>query len=379
MSDSLLKHIHKRIEHADGWIPFDVFMHDALYTHKLGYYESSEVFGEPGDFITGPDIGPWLALGLADLIHWSWQQLGQPREWSLIEQGGGSGCLLSEVSKFLDRMGCPRPARIIAVEASEHMRQRQRMLYQREAIDVLQVSNLAELDACENALYFCNELPDAFPVRCFTWRDQVMFERGVGWNGEHFIWADQPLEDPPEIDSTHMQMWPDGYISEWNPYLASWQSNIAKCMQRGFVVCVDYGYAGSEYYRPDRREGTLLAHLKHQALDDVLTDPGSRDITAHVDFTALGRAGMQAGMYMGCWMTQGAWLAQSPSVQKHLQQLAASTDKESIQAISAIKRMLMPQGMGEMFKLCIQTCNIPADIPPFLKQFNRMHALDCQH
>ncbi|MDQ6959111.1 MAG: SAM-dependent methyltransferase [Mariprofundaceae bacterium] len=379
MSDTLTNSIQKRISQTGGWLPFDIFMRDALYAPEFGYYESAEVFGEPGDFVTGPDIGPWLALALSDLVHWGWQQMGCPADWSLIEQGGGSGRLLCELVNSLDRLGCPLPGRIITVETSEHMRRRQRILYQHEGLDVLQVSSLSKMDTCENGLYFCNELPDAFPVRCFVRRQQLMLERGVGWDGEGFVWRERPLEEPPEIDPVTMQAWPDGYISEWNPYLVSWQSDIAECMQRGYAFCVDYGYAASEYYRPDRREGTLLAHLNHQALEDVLTDPGSRDITAHIDFTALGKAGMRVGLDMGCWMTQGAWLAQSPSVHELLQQLAVSTDTKSVESISSAKRMMMPQGMGELFKLCVQSQNIPAKQPLFLTQFNRMQALGLTH
>jgi len=379
MTETLTDIIRKRIDHAGGWLPFDAFMHDALYAPESGYYEAAEIFGEPGDFITGPDIGPWLALALADLIHWGWQQMGRPADWSLIEQGGGSGRLMCELANSLDRLGCPLPARIIAVETSEHMRHRQHILYQREGLDVCQISSLDEMDSCENGLYFCNELPDAFPVKCFAWRQQKMFERGVCWDGAGFTWDEHPLEEPPEINPAYMQAWPDGYISEWNPYLAPWQSDIAECMQRGYVFCVDYGYAASEYYRPDRREGSLLAHLNHQALEDVLTDPGSRDITAHVDFTALGEAGMRAGLNMSCWMSQGAWLAQSPSVQEHLQQLAVSADIKSVKAISGAKRMMMPQGMGELFKLCAQSLNIPAEPPLFLARFDRAQALGRAH
>jgi len=345
MSDILTNHIRQRIDDAGGWIPFDVFMRDALYAPDLGYYESAEVFGKSGDFVTGPDMGSWFALALADLVHWGWQQMGNPAQWSLIEQGGGSGELICELIQSLERMGSPLPTRTIAVEASEHMRQRQRTLYQQHGMDVLQISSLSELDACEYALYFCNELPDAFPVRCFVWHGQNMFERGVCWDTAGFAWGERPLDDPPEVDPAIIQAWPDGYCSEWNPSLRVWQADVVRCMQKGYVFCVDYGYAASEYYRQDRVEGTLLAHLKHQALDDVLTDPGSRDITAHVDFTAVNRVGREVNLDISCWMSQGAWLAQSPSVQTYLQQLAASTDMESIQAISAIKRMLIPQGM----------------------------------
>ncbi len=375
MTSLLADRIRKHIECAGGWLPFDAFMRDALYAPECGYYESAEVFGESGDFVTGPDMGSWLALALADLIFWGWKRLGNPAQWCLVEQGGGNGRLICEVIKSLDQAGYALPGSIVAVEASRYMRRRQRACYQREGISVRQVSRLNEVEAQENILYFCNELPDAFPVRCFVWRRQSLYERGVCRDGGGFAWGERPLNDPPAIALSHVQAWPEGYHSEWNPCLASWQKDVAACMQRGYLFCVDYGYAASEYYRPGRREGTLLAHLRHQALDDVLTNPGSRDITAHVDFTALNMAGREAGLGTSCWMTQGAWLAQSPSVQMRLEQLAASTDVKNMQAIADIKRMLIPQGMGELFKLNIQSFNTPTTAPSFLKQFSRTHAL----
>jgi len=375
MSEALSNRIRRHMEETGGWLPFDAFMREALYAPHLGYYESASVFGEAGDFVTGPDFGSWLSLAFADLIHWGWKQMGSPADWRLIEQGGGSGRLMCGIIKLLERTGCSLPEAIIAAEASEHMRQRQDILYRREGVNVLQVSDLSDIDTCESAIYFCNELPDAFPVRCFAWHRRSMFERGVCRDDGGFAWDEHPLNDPPVIDSAYTQAWPEGYRSEWNPLLDSWQADISACMKRGYVFCVDYGYAASEYYRPDRRLGTLLAHLRHQALDDVLSDPGSRDITAHIDFTALSRAGKRAGLDMGCWMSQGAWLAQSPSVQAHLRQLAESADVKSMQTISGVKRMLMPQGMGEMFKLSIQSFNVSAEMPPFLNRFNRLHAL----
>jgi len=275
----------------------------------------------------------------------------------------------------LERTADRLPTSIVAIEASELMRERQHALYQHEGIDVRQLADIHELEGQENCIMFCNELPDAFPVRCFIWHDQAMLERGVVWAGDGFAWGVQPLADPPAIDPALIQAWEDGYASEWNPGLSTWQSGIAGCMHRGYILSVDYGYAGSEYYRPQRREGTLLAHVRHQATDDVLSEPGSRDITAYVDFTAMGRAGMQAGMDVCCWMSQGAWLAQSPSVQKHIRQLAATPDAKSLQEMASGRRMIMPQGMGELFKLCVQSQNIPAEGPSYLVQFNRAEAL----
>jgi len=104
-----------------------------------------------------------------------------------------------------------------------------------------------------------------------------------------------------------------------------------------------------------------------------LTTPGSMDITAHVDFSALHRAGLDQNLQALVFMAQGAWMAQSPSVQSHIEAMANTPEwaRES----ANIKRLLMPFGMGELFKLFIQAFHASVTPPPFLKDFNRIDAL----
>ncbi len=369
--------LRQRIRDAGGWFGFDAFMQAALYEPGLGYYESAEAFGAEGDFVTAADLGPWLALGLSDLIVWGWQQMGKPSDWCLLEQGGGSGRLLCDIMRGLQALDIRMPGRIVEVEASHTMRARQQQAFSEAGFDVELVASLKSVPPQQCCLMFCNELPDAFPVRGFVWRDGRAYERGVVCAGPGFGWqqAREPLQTLPDIDAELQAAWPDGYVSEWSPRLPLWQQDIAAVVQQGYVFCVDYGYAQSEYYRPQRIEGTLMAHRGHRGSGDVLTGPGSRDITAHVDFTALARAGRDNGLHAVSFMGQGGWLAQSPSVQQHIQQLALSRNEESIRLLAHAKRMLLPFGMGELFKLYIQSCNQSASAPDYLTRFDRKHAL----
>lgn len=377
MSDELNTILQRRIAEAGGWLPFDQFMQSALYEPGLGYYESAQVFGEKGDFVTGAELGPWLALALGDLIAWGWERLGRPDQWCLLEQGGGTGELLLAVINNLQKRDIPLPTRVVAVEACAAMRQRQHEAYARSGVEVMQADSLDALKPQENCLMFCNELVDALPVKSFIYRGGEMFERGVIWNGEVFAWqaAEDTLRDGPAIDAAIREQWPDGYISEWNPNLDDWQTSVARVVGHGYLFCVDYGYAQSEYYRPQRIEGTLLAYAGHQASDHVLSNPGGQDITAHVDFTAMCSAGKRAGLHPCCWISQGAWLAQSPSVQRYVQGLAADPDAAGMQALAHAKRMMLPNGMGELFKLCIQTCGSDSEPPSYLESFDRVQAL----
>ena len=376
-SRKLEKIIRQRIEEAGGFLPFDRFMQAALYEPGLGYYESAEIFGEEGDFVTAPDLGPWLSYGLYDLIVWGWQRFGSGAEWTLIEQGSGAGRLLLSLLNLLAGHPELMPTRVISVERSGRLRDRQRQLFDQHGFKVEIASTLQDIEPQGQAIAFSNELPDAFPVRCFRWRQGSLIERGVSLDDGKLCWrdADAPLADAPEIAGELRQAWPEDYCSEWNPALATWQQELAAAVQSGFVFTIDYGYAEQEYYRPGRLEGSLLAHIRHQTSEDLLAHVGEQDITAHVDFTALVKAGQAAGLTPLVWMSQGGWLAQSPSVQAYVQSLAHKPDNESMRQLAHAKRLLLPFGMGEMFKLLIQSKGLDAKKPDYLNQFDHLAAL----
>ena len=372
---ALKRAIIKEIETSGGFLPFDQFMQRALYAPELGYYESQHVFGASGDFITGIDLGPWLGLGFADLMVWGWQQLGRPDHWVLLEQGGGSGRLLTQVLNHLQEQEITMPS-VVSVEKSGWMRARQQEHYAEQGYHVEQYAELDALRLDAPVLMMCNELPDAFPVTSFIYKEGAFYERGVGLQGDTLVWldADQPMQHPPKIDPTIIQTWPNSYISEFNPSLQIWQEKLANMVAEGFVFCVDYGYSQQEYYRANRVEGTLMGHRGHQVVENVLEQVGSCDITAHVDFTALAQWGAHDGWQACSFITQGGWLAQSPSVQQMIAQLASQGTVESMQMIAQAKRMLLPMGMGESFKLLVQAKG-SAVAPHYLKSLDRMRDL----
>ncbi len=374
---SLSNKIRQRINDAGGWLPFDQFMQAALYEPGLGYYDTKTVFGEKGDFVTASELGPWSTLAMADLVFNAWQQMGEPAIWTLIEQGSGSGQQLAALLDILVQWSMQPPTTVISVEHCAQLRDRQQKLFAERELHVMLAASLNDVDASEHVVYYSNELPDAFPVPCFHYKQSAFYERGVGIDGDAFCWldAEAPMSNPPFIAAELIANWPDSYISEYNPALNAWQQQLARIIQSGFVFTVDYGYSQQEYYRQARVEGTLLTHVDQTADEDVLSNPGSRDITAHVDFTALSRAGKEAGLTSVLWMSQGGWLAQSPSVQALIQSLAEQNDKVSMHLLAHAKRMLMPFGMGEVFKLLIQSRGLCAKKPDYLKQFDHMDVL----
>ncbi|MDQ6974927.1 MAG: SAM-dependent methyltransferase, partial [Mariprofundaceae bacterium] len=288
---------------------------------------------------------------------------------------------LTQVLHHLAGMNIVMP-QVISVERSAWMRERQAEHYHQQGGDVSLYASLKEVDVDDvPVLMMCNELADAFPVRPFVYHDGQCFERGVTYEHGEFIWKEAKHAIPEHllpIDKEIQTTWYDGYISEFNPALVDWQHDIARIIQHGFVCCVDYGYSQQEYYRNNRVEGTLMGHAAHQVVEDVLTIPvGTCDITAHIDFTHLARLGKKHGLNPLSFITQGAWLAQSPSVQTLITNLAQAGTVEAMQAMAQAKRMLLPMGMGESFKLLIQGKKI-SSCPDYLQPLDRKDDLHLQ-
>ena len=136
---------------------------------------------------------------------------------------------------------------------------------------------------------------DALPVELVHWTETGPQVRGVVLDGEGFAWQDRRIDDPilrARADALNLA---PGYLSEINLAADALIASLAHSLQRGLILLIDYGFAAGEYYHPQRHMGTLRAHYRHHALDDPFYLPGLCDLTAHVDFSAVARAGRMRG------------------------------------------------------------------------------------
>lgn len=364
------------IESNDGVMTFQSFMEKALYASGLGYYESARVFGAKGDFVTAPDMGFWLARALSDYLVWSWQKLGQPQAWSVLEQGGGKGQLLCQVHQMLLQKEVVLP-QYIAVERSQYLRQEQTQAYQKHKMTVQQFSDLSDVPTQAFCVVFCNELLDAFPIAVFEHRQGQFYDMGVACTDDQLHWqrSETTLASQPEIDACYVEAWPNVYQSEWNPSMSAWLAAMNHVVGKGFIFCIDYGYTQAEYYRPQRQKGTLLAHYQHQTNEAFFKHIGRQDLTAHVDFSALARYATQQGMQVSSFLSQSAWLAQSPSVQARVGEIATSKEESAVQEKAHLQRLVHPFQMGEVFKTCLLAKNNDVGMPDYLQQFQAIGKL----
>lgn len=156
----------------------------------------------------------------------------------------------------------------------------------------------------------------------------------------------------------------EGYILEINLQAEALVETLATCLESGVLLIIDYGFGHRELRHRDRRDGTLLAHSKHQVLLDVLSNPGANDLTSHVDFATLADAAARAGANPAGFTTQSAFLLDLGILDMVPAQTAQQAT-ENYRQSRQLQTLLMPQEMGDLFKVLAVTCGTVSHLPGF--------------
>ncbi len=327
---------------AQGPLAFADYMEWALYDDECGYYARREVFGARGDYITAPLLSTHLARALAR----QWAPILAAHGGSIMEAGSGNGQLAVDTLKAL---GLARrlPERYWMIERSARRRAEAQ---ERVASEIPQwadrVSVVADWPDAEASIVVANEILDALPAARFRMRGGrahtllvARDETGVRafTEGAEDTFASAALSDLSLVD---------GYESETLPRARDFLQKASERLARGVILLIDYGFPRAEFYHPERRQGTLMCHFRQHAHTDPLILPGLQDITVHVDFTAIARAGIAQGLDLAGYTSQGAFL-----LALGIGEDMPGDEREALLARQAIKRLTLPHEMGELFKI----------------------------
>jgi SAM-dependent MidA family methyltransferase len=342
-------------------IPFVRFMELALYHPQFGYYTSERPkVGKEGDFFTSASVHPVFAETLADKIIdiVRAQQIANP---TLVEIGGGTGMLAKHITTRMEQTApdlCHR-LKLILIETSPYHRRLQAEALRGFAGRVNLYSSLKEAADCERVegVVLSNEWLDAFPVH-------LAEKTASGWRevwvtGQDEGFAEQIGNLTPELaeylHSAKLKL-PAGMRIEVNLGMRQAIADVSRLLRRGAVITIDYGDTEEELYHPSRKRGTLMCYHRHTADDNPYERVGEKDITAHVNFSALMKWGMEVGLRTLEYMRQDQFLIRNGILEKAV----AHTDtdpftSEAMKRNRAIQQLIYPGGLGGMFRVLIQT------------------------
>ncbi|MGC1386773.1 MAG: SAM-dependent methyltransferase [Steroidobacteraceae bacterium] len=348
---------------SGGWIGFERYMEIVLYAPGLGYYSAgARKLGPGGDFTTAPEIsslfGACVAQQCADVLR----DLGGG---SIMEIGAGSGGLAADILSRLDALG-RLPKRYLMLDVSADLRGRQqRTLGERvpHLLPLVRWLSAPPTDSFDGVV-LANEVLDALPVSRIRWHATHCEELGVAVTDNRFHWAPRPAGDATAAVCAALAAagggWEDGYVTEYCPRLKAWAAELVRALNAGVALWFDYGLPRSQYYFPERRDGTLMCHFRHRAHEDPFLHPGLQDITAWVDFTALAEACRPAACELAGFTTQAYFLA-GLGIDREMQDLAGGDANCHARLANQARRLMLPGEMGERFKAMAWSRNL--DVP----------------
>lgn len=321
--------------------PLDIgqFMALALGHPQHGYYMKQDPFGADGDFTTAPEIsqlfGEILGAWGADI----WMQTGQPAAFTLLECGPGRGTLMADMLRATHQIpGFHEAVSIHLLETSPVLKE-----VQAERLADYEPhwhETLESVPGDAPLIVIGNEFLDALPVRQFVRTAEGWAERVVGQEDDSFVFglkAAGPVELPEA---------PEGAVYEIAPARTAFVENLCKILEQngGVALFIDYGHDRSA------SGDTVQALYKHEYVSP-LEHIGDADLTAHVDFQAIGEAATHKGAEVFGPVEQGVFLKNLGIEQRaqYLRQKADDSQAEELQ--SGLHRLTHSDQMGALFKV----------------------------
>lgn len=337
----------RRLIAAAGPMPVAQYVSLCL-THPVhGYYVTRDPFGASGDFTTAPEVSQMFGELIGLWAAAAWTIMGSPDNVRLIELGPGRGTMMRDALRAMNV--APSFLRAIVVhlvEVSPTLEKAQRETLTKAGALIHWHRDLSEVPAGP-VIILANEFIDALPVHQMIRQADGWHERVIAINaaGNLVLGASaHPVPNFERVVPKNVRSAPVGSIYEWR------SDNIAfeigrRVRDNGAALIIDYGHSHSDV-------GDTLQAIGQHAFADALSAPGSVDITAHVDFEALGQAAEGMGAAVHGPIDQSELLLRlGIEARADALKAAAAPDKKA-EIEAAIARLTQGgrTGMGRLFK-----------------------------
>lgn len=353
----------------NGFMPFDQFMQLCLYAPGWGYYTAgSTKFATQtptGDFTTAPQLSPLFGQALAKQIKQILEQCQSNEQKPIIlEFGAGTGALAQSLIKTLSTKIQDLEYWILELSPTLKAQQKERL-----APLGVTIRWLTELPERFTGCVVANEVLDAMPIH---WLKQTPASKHGSTKIEELGVCYKPSANAPvpfaltsrvaspELRHIAQTRFPANqpYCSEINLQAEAWVHSLGQWLEKGAALLIDYGFPQNEYYHPQREQGTLMCHFRHHAHDQPLIYPGLQDITAHVDFTAMADAALDAQLQVYGYTNQATFLLNcglAQLLEKQHKKLKPNEKTENmpqwVSMANACQKLLLESEMGELFKV----------------------------
>ena len=351
-----------------GWIAFSRYMEMALYEPGMGYYSAgAHKLGAGGDFTTAPELSPLFGAAIVSTILPVLEGLkAQGLPAKILEFGAGTGKLAESILTRLNDLGFQLDGYDI-IEISPDLTQRQQERLHKLASELelsTKCSWLSSLTENFKGVILANEVIDAIPCDAIIYQNGFWYWYGVSFAEDKFFWkTGKPVEQALLPESLLSGNFSEGYVTELHPQANAWIRQIAKQLDAGLFLTFDYGFPESEYYHPQRIEGTLMAHHRHHAIQDPFYLPGLCDLTTHVEWAQIARSALAENVDDVYLTNQAAFLLDAGIGDIALEIGDPSNPETFLPISNSLQKLLSEAEMGELFKAFAFSKKLDALLP----------------
>jgi len=354
--------LHNMLQYGD--LSFRDFVEVALYHPELGYYARAEnPVGKGADYVTAPLLSPAFPYAIGRLVG-EFMSRVEGEVPSIVDIGAGDGSLIRAVARPGARFfGVDRELGRVGEWASGQVGEglladsptRQLVHY---------VRTLDEVPRDGTHLIMSNELFDAFPFARLVQREEHLHELWVTERKGELDWSER--EAPAAYEDYFAARGIELQVGQFADVSLEWEATyaeMAKHITRGLIVTIDYGFPQNKLFHSRvRRFGTAAAYAKQRVTRDLLANPGEQDLTAHINFTDLERAGERHGMKTLFFDRLAKFLLAIGITEHELFRPSTELESGSIElfeARDAARRLVLPDGIGEDLRVLVQVKAMP--------------------
>jgi SAM-dependent MidA family methyltransferase len=332
-----------------GDLSFRDFVELALYHPAAGYYSRAQnPVGREGDFITAPLLSPAFSFAIAGLIR-EFLRRHEGEVTSVVDIGCGDGALIHALAAQV-----PGP-RYFGVDRA--------LGRARAGEGVTFVQTFEEVPRDGAHLILSNELFDAFPFARLVQRGEHIHELWIAERDGELDWSEH--EAPPVYEdyfASHGIALEPGQFADVSLEWEAFYADLARYVRKGLIVTIDYGFPARKLFHPRiRRFGTAASYSRQRVTRDLLARPGEQDLTAHINFSDLERAGGREGASTVFFDRLNKFLLSlkitdhelfHPVTDLHMDGL-----QEGVQLLDerdSARRLILPDGIGEDLSVLVQ-------------------------
>ena len=326
-------------------ISLDKFIYLSLYNKKFGYYMKKNPFGKQGDFITAPNVSRLFSEMIAIWIISFWKNLGSPKQFNLIELGGGNGEMMKIlIESFQNFPSFQKSCNLIIHEKSPTLiRIQKKKLSKSKIIWISKINKLKK----NPSIFVANEFFDAMPIKQFQKYKNIWYEKFVKF--ENFTKASfvEKKTDIKKIEKKlNFKISQNQDFIEYSESGLSYLKNISNFIKKntGGLLLIDYGDL-------DKKMKNTLQAVSNHKFANILDNIGEVDITHNINFELFKKFTQKLGGLDNNLNTQKNFLIKM-GIKERAEILSRNKNfSKKADIFYRLNRLIDEKQMGTLFKV----------------------------